>query len=105
MLFLGDHEDERHIENYLILQRAYDFDDQDRRLGMDSYYIEYNGPENAGYGVCERVVFDGRVLNFEFPSTTESEIESIVLTLGPKNYDEARLRSFLESILGDTLEA
>jgi hypothetical protein len=55
--------------NYLTLQRAHEFDEQDRRTGMAEVYIERNDQGFSGYGGMEsfellpdrvRVRFDAR---------------------------------------------
>ena len=40
---------------YLLLQVADEFDDQDRRLGMDTYYVELSGQGASGYGGIEQI--------------------------------------------------
>ena len=35
---------------YLMLQRAFEFDEQDVELGMNTYHVEWCGQENSGYG-------------------------------------------------------
>ncbi|MBB4128791.1 hypothetical protein GGR77_004122 [Xanthomonas translucens] len=35
---------------YLLLQRAFAFDEQDVALGMDTYHVEWSGQEISGYG-------------------------------------------------------
>lgn len=40
---------------YVIVQRAREFDDQDRELGMDQHYLEINDQSRSAYGVIESV--------------------------------------------------
>ncbi|WP_246099744.1 Imm10 family immunity protein [Methylibium rhizosphaerae] len=35
---------------YLILQRSFEDDEQDARLGMNTYHVEWCSQENSGYG-------------------------------------------------------
>jgi hypothetical protein len=35
---------------YLLLQRAFAFDEQDVAMGMDTYHVEWCGQETSGYG-------------------------------------------------------
>ncbi|WP_295923446.1 Imm10 family immunity protein [uncultured Xanthomonas sp.] len=35
---------------YLLLQRAFSFDEQDVALRMDTYHVEWCGQETSGYG-------------------------------------------------------
>ncbi|NBF09166.1 Imm10 family immunity protein [Pseudomonas sp. Fl4BN1] len=53
--FFGLADDPVEPEHYLLLQRAEAFDEQDRALGMATYYVELAGPGAAGYGGIERV--------------------------------------------------
>lgn len=52
---LGFADDGQQPEHYLLLQRADCFDEQDRQLGMDTYYVELGGQGVAGYGGIERL--------------------------------------------------
>jgi hypothetical protein len=49
-------------DQYVILQQAISFDEQDAGLEMDTCYFEYSGQSNSGYGICKNAVIeDGRV--------------------------------------------
>jgi hypothetical protein len=39
---------------YLMLHRAFEFDEQDVDLGMDTYHVEWCDQRNSGYGGIER---------------------------------------------------
>ena len=41
-------------QDYLMLQRAHEFDEQDRRTGMADVYVERNDQGFSGYGGMER---------------------------------------------------
>jgi hypothetical protein len=43
-------DDKSDTHEYLVLQRAHEFDDQDTRLGMDDVYIERNDQSRGAYG-------------------------------------------------------
>ena len=43
--------------NYLILQRAFEIDEQDKALGMINEYIELNEQTVCGYNLCDSAVF------------------------------------------------
>jgi len=61
-LLIGLVDDEFAAGDYLMLQRAYEFDEQDRRLGMDNVYIERNDQGYSSYGGIERFeLFPSRV--------------------------------------------
>ncbi|MEL0650798.1 Imm10 family immunity protein [Algibacter sp. TI.3.09] len=103
MIAFGDNEEESNIENYLIVQRANMFDEQDKQLEMDSYYLEYNDQSNSGYGICKEVILDSNKISFNFPSNKDSEIENITLKLESKDYDKDKLKQYLKEILGEVL--
>ncbi|MCG8484489.1 MAG: Imm10 family immunity protein [Clostridia bacterium] len=104
MIAFGDSEIEDQIENYLLIQKANSFDEQDKELEMDSYYIEYNGQENSGYGLCSNVILDKNILVFYFDKKTDEDFSQIKLTLNQKKYDENELIEYLKFILSDVLE-
>ncbi|MFJ4145898.1 Imm10 family immunity protein [Pseudomonas sp. NPDC089734] len=60
----ADNEDEP--QDFLILQRAEEADDQDEELDQDTYYIEIGGAGLAGYGGVEEVVISEDKLVFSF---------------------------------------
>jgi hypothetical protein len=41
-------------KTYLLLQRAFAFDEQDVALGMDTYHVEWCGQHTSGYGGISR---------------------------------------------------
>lgn len=41
---------------YLICQNAFEYDEEDRRAGMDSHYVELNDQSQSAYGGIECVV-------------------------------------------------
>lgn len=41
---------------YLICQNAFEYDEEDRRAGMDSHYVELNDQSQSAYGGVERVM-------------------------------------------------
>jgi Immunity protein 10 len=104
MISFGDNETEENIENYVIIQRANTFDSQDKELGMDNYYIEYNDQSNSGYGICEKIVLDNDILDFVFAVKKEEDISNIVLKLDSQKYDKEKLINYLKIILGDSFE-
>ncbi|MGG2041356.1 Imm10 family immunity protein [Burkholderia gladioli] len=49
-------------EDYMILQRGTEFDEQDRELGQDTYYLEVSADGVAGYGGVESATLnEGRL--------------------------------------------
>ena len=67
--------------NYLMIQKALEFDKQDIELGMDTYYIEINDQGKAGYGGVETLVLEDKSIKITISgivivlNTTNREIE------------------------------
>src|SRR5205085_3975104 len=53
-LFVGLADDQYDTDDYLMLQRAHEFDEQDQSLGMADIHIERNDQGCSGYGGIER---------------------------------------------------
>ncbi|WP_244814033.1 Imm10 family immunity protein [Caballeronia sp. Lep1P3] len=60
MLSLVDDPSSPH--DYVIFQRGTDFDDQDRALGQDTYYVEIAENGVAGYGGVASISYRDRAL-------------------------------------------
>ena len=43
-------------DNYLMIQTAYQFDEQDVKLGMDTYHIERDDQSYGGYGGVAKII-------------------------------------------------
>nr|BFD41431.1 hypothetical protein FFPRI1PSEUD_29300 [Pseudomonas sp. FFPRI_1] len=63
---LGLADDPAEPGQYLLLQRAQECDEQDRALGMDTYYVELGGQGLAGYGGIDRVQLAPGHLTLQF---------------------------------------
>ena len=68
---LGFADDGQQPGHYLLLQRAECVDEQDRQLGMDTYYVELGGQDVAGYGGIERLQLAPGHLTLHFSSTLD----------------------------------
>lgn len=68
---LGFADDGQQPGHYLLLQRAECVDEQDRLLGMDTYYVELGGQDVAGYGGIERLQLAPGHLTLHFSSTLD----------------------------------
>jgi hypothetical protein len=67
-------------DQYVILQRAINFDEQDVKLGMNTYYFEYLGQSNSGYGICKKVMIENGYVFFELKEKALIDIKSIEIT-------------------------
>lgn len=61
---VGFADDKNEPKEYVIVERALEFDEQDIKLGMDSYYFEYSDQSNSGYGLCDKVIYVKMRLSF-----------------------------------------
>ena len=90
---------------YFMLQRAFEFDEQDIELGIDTYHFEIGDQGCSSYGGIERFELGRNVAHIEFHHRTalELEIESsfeIWFVLTPDEWNE--LKTFLENIFLNT---
>lgn len=88
-------------ENYLILQGAFAYDEQDIKLGMDGEYLELNGPENSGYKRCRSAVLTPTQFMLQIeaagsPDRVEIQLAEVEIT--------EQLRQYLREILGTKLQ-
>ncbi len=65
--FLGD-STEQGEPTYFIIQDSEEYDEQDRQLGMDTYYIEKNDQSMGGYGGISEVYLRRNKIKIEFNS-------------------------------------
>ena len=91
---VGFADDKNEPKEYVIVERALEFDEQDIKLGMDSYYFEYSDQSNSGYGLC---VFSAKHKCMDdITSITVSYNENII-------EDVNEYRKMLSNIFGDIL--
>ena len=65
---------------YVIIQRAIEFDEQDVALGMNTYYFEYSDQSNSGYGICENVNLEKDKVFFDLKENKLDNIKSIEIS-------------------------
>ena len=73
-IFIGFADDKNEPKEYVIVERALEFDEQDIKLGMDSYYFEYSDQSNSGYGLCSKVVIRQNEIVFSVKHKYEDDI-------------------------------
>jgi hypothetical protein len=76
-LLLGFADDPNEPENYLMLQRAYEFDDQDKANGMATYCVERNGQGWSTYGGIAQVELGSTSIIFRFDRTGKEALGDI----------------------------
>lgn len=90
---------------YLMLQRAFEFDEQDVELGMDTYHVEWCGQENSGYGGISRFTLTRSGAEVAFTPDAAKELYemerlAISFRLTPSEY--TALREALGHIFQDS---
>ena len=90
---------------YFMLQRAFEFDEQDIELGMNIYHFEISDQGCSSYGGIERFELRRDVAHIKFESQTAIKINietslEIHFKLEQHKWDE--LKIFLENIFMNT---
>lgn len=101
---VGFADDKNEPKEYVIIERALEFDEQDIKLGMDSYYFEYSDQSNSGYGLCDQVVLHQNEIIFAIKDKYMGDITSVSVSYNEsviKNITE--YRNMLSNALGDIL--
>ena len=81
-----------------------EFDEQDIKLGMDSYYFEYSDQSNSGYGLCSKVVIRQNEIVFSVKHKYEDDITSITVSYKDNAIEDIKeYRKMLSNIFGDIL--
>lgn len=85
------------IGQYLLLQRAYEFDDQDQESGMNTYHIEYCDQSKSMYGGIETIVLHKDKLDIQLNEDAVNQLQinkkvSINFELDKKQYDELEVQ-------------
>jgi hypothetical protein len=62
---------------YLMLQRAFEYDEQDVASGMDTYHVEWCGQEHSGYGGISKAVLYPSRLEVTFQPQMAEELGGV----------------------------
>lgn len=93
-------------QDYVILQRGTEFDEQDRKLGQDTYYVEVCADGVAGYGGVKSVSLHADTLKIELEDGAKwrEDLSSIQIDVQAAK-DRAGLKAWLSAIFSDTSTA
>lgn len=101
---IGFADDKNEPNEYVIIERALEFDEQDIKLGMDSYYFEYSDQSNSGYGLCSKVVLRQNEIVFFIKHKCIDDITSITVSYKENVIEDIiEYRKMLSNILEDIL--
>lgn len=92
-LLVGFADDEFDAGEYLMLQRAYEFDEQDTAHGMDTVYIERNDQSQSTYGGITRVLLAQTYVQVMLTATAADALAcdqmiTIIITAIPQELTE-----------------
>jgi hypothetical protein len=92
-------------KNYLIIQKALSFDDQDIEMGMDTYYLEFSHQRYSGYGVCQHVLLFNDYIVFKIKEHELKNIDAIKVYYNVKIMkSKATFIGYLKKIFQDILQ-
>lgn len=101
---IGFADDKNEPNEYVIIERALEFDEQDIKLGMDSYYFEHSDQSNSGYGLCSKVVLRQNEIVFFIKHKCIDDITSITVSYEENVIEDIiEYRKMLSNILEDIL--
>lgn len=101
---VGFADDKNDPKEYVIVERALEFDEQDIKLGMDSYYFEYSDQSNSGYGLCDKVILRQNEIVFSAKHKCMDDITSITVSYNENIIEDVNeYRKMLSNIFGDIL--
>lgn len=101
---VGFADDKNEPKEYVIVERALEFDEQDIKLGMDSYYFEYSDQSNSGYGLCDKVILRQNEIVFSAKHKYMDDITSITVSYNENIIEDVNeYRKMLSNIFGDIL--
>ena len=101
---VGFADDKNEPKEYVIVERALEFDEQDIKLGMDSYYFEYSDQSNSGYGLCDKVILRQNEIVFSAKHKCMDDITAITVSYNENIIEDVNeYRKMLSNIFGDIL--
>ena len=101
---VGFADDKNEPKEYVIVERALEFDEQDIKLGMDSYYFEYSDQSNSGYVLCDKVILRQNEIVFSAKHKCMDDITSITVSYNENIIEDVNeYRKMLSNIFGDIL--
>lgn len=103
---LGFADREIGTESYLMLQRSFEFSDDDVACGMDTYYLEINDQGQSMYGGLTQVTLSPSRAEFVFEEAAAEFFgidNPLVLRFDSSPEEWRRIRETARQVLGDTL--
>jgi len=76
MVMVGFADDEREPSRFVLLQKVKEYDEQDRRLGMDKIHLQVEDESRALYGGIRSISKKGGRLLIELESEAEAALQT-----------------------------
>lgn len=102
MVMIGFSDDEHEPSQFVLLQKAKEYDEQDKRLGMDKIHIQVEDESRALYGGIRLVSKEGEHLLIELEDAAASALQvngNIEINLDPRHPQLATALSELEKLV------
>ncbi len=101
---VGFADEEFDTRHYVMLQRSYQDDAQDLALGMNTYHVERDGQNNAGYGGVERFDLypDRIVIKFDRMGAKRLKTPGVSISFKKDGRRFGKLQSRLANIFAGT---
>lgn len=101
---IGFADDSNEPNEYVIAERAFEFDEQDIELGMDTYYFEYADQSNSGYGLCDKVIMRRNEISFVLSRKLMENITVITVEYNEDLINDiTEYRKMLSNVFGNIL--
>ena len=99
---IGLADDEYDFDNYILLEKAFSFSEDDKATGMDGHYFEINGQENGAYKLCTQVILNKEEIVFILDTDITGDLEKVIIDISAIE-EEDGFNEYLREILGDLL--
>jgi hypothetical protein len=102
MVMIGFADDEHEPSQFVLLQKAKEYDEQDKRLGMDKIHIQVEDESRALYGGIRLISKEGEHLLIELEDAAASALRvngNIEINLDPHHPQLATALAELEKLV------
>lgn len=104
IIMIGFADDENNTKEHLLLQKALEFDEQDKALGQDKVHITYNDELFSSYGGILQITLKAKTVEIILDENTAKKLrteEQIEITLPQSSYDRDNLINHLKLMFKD----
>jgi hypothetical protein len=105
---VGFADDEFDTNIYLMLQKAFSFDEQDKKLGMNQIYLEFKDQEHSCYGGVKRLELGEESCTIDLDAKASKTLglpQSFTITFPKKHKKLKSVGTYLEKIFKDNKDS